>query len=223
MKTAQALGMKTAQALGTKTIQAVGAPCPASGTWVSVPAIPPSPFNLVILRGRRRILRSRRRIRFSFLPLHFLLSSPEGICFCRCRCVLSFRLRHTSKAVISTEARSAERRNPLLYPHHLPAHTSRCFFIVILRRTGSPRSALAHRGRQAEDLLLLLLSPNTSPSPPTRSIRLRLRTVDRRIQLVRFRHLDPMVCRRHHKSRRVCNSDPSAQSTVRLHLRRAMS
>jgi hypothetical protein len=50
MSTAQASGMNTAQTSGMNTAQALGAPCPASGTWVSVPAIPLRPFNPVILR-----------------------------------------------------------------------------------------------------------------------------------------------------------------------------
>jgi len=70
--------MKTAEALGTK---ALGAPCPASGTWVSVPAIPLRLFKLVILRQRRRTCFCRcisgcHPRRESAFPLPVFLSTP---------------------------------------------------------------------------------------------------------------------------------------------------
>jgi hypothetical protein len=66
-------------------------------------------------------------------------------------------------------------------------------------------------------------SPHPNPSPPTRSIHLSLRPVDRRIQLLRLRHLNPMVSRRHHQSRSMHHSRPSPQRTVGLHLCRTFT
>jgi hypothetical protein len=67
------------------------------------------------------------------------------------------------------------------------------------------------------------LSACTRSSTPTRSVRLRLRTVDRRIQLVRLRHFNPTMRRRHHQSRRLEHTNPSPQRTVCFYLRRAFT
>ncbi len=69
------------------------------------------------------------------------------------------------KIVISTEARSAEWRNPLFYPHHLPAQTSRCFCRCISGCHPRRGSAFASRYPKASALGLSVRSSNEGFSP----------------------------------------------------------